>query len=499
MNLRHVCLVFALGIFLPAQAQLVKSFHLITPSQQSTLVLSGNKSDAMPFVWTGGKAAAPAGTNFDYSIFFDLPSGDFSMPLDNITKNCCASYFNDTLFTYQEGDWADFLNPISQQLRGRDFLIGDTLDLKWRVLITAVAPGPIYENEESSQDFQIRFIRGQFTDEYVPVSLNYPAHNGIAAIGGDPNQTLTFSWSAAYCPAGCAPASFELLIDTVDGDFSNPYYSVTVPGNDSSYEIGYTTLNQMLQETKTPEQATRAIYWRVLAIGNNQVVYSRRTSRLVVLNLSLDNENHAYGLVNPTNNTVITLKGDANTQLNFKWESTFTPLHSTDKYYLAFDTVGASPLFSNPVFQFEVQGNGNDTAINLRYGTIDHALDSLYGKNWGKVKLMWAAIASINGTLYYPSASYSIEMRSGNITSLETVNASGIKVYPNPAIDRVYIATDEPGFSYTLYNACGMRVKEATVNGSRENVDMSGLEKGLYFIRVEQAGSVYNSRLVLTH
>jgi hypothetical protein len=288
------------------------------------------------------------------------------------------------------------------------------------------------------------------------------------------------------------------MIDTVNGDFTSPYYIVSVPGNDSSYQLDFSTLNQLLKDTKTPEQTSRVVFWKILASGNSQVISSVQTSQLIVWNLSLNNENRPYKLINPMSNSVITLKGPGSTQLNFKWESTLTPVKNTEKYYLAFDTIGASPLFSNPVFQFEVPGDGEDTAINLTYGLIDRALDSVYGSNWGKVKLMWAAVAQINGTLYYPTSYNDVEFRTGLISTIAPAVTNDLSVYPNPAGEMVTLSMPVAGFSWSMCNAVGALVREGKTSGNEEQIRLTELKKGVYFIKVEQGGSFRNARILVT-
>src|SRR5690606_16617406 len=123
----------------------------------------------LPFIWSNGKTNSGPGVNASYTLYFDNPSGDFSMPLDNITNACCAASFADSSLLFSQDDWAGFLNGIYQTKYGRDFLIGDSLILKWRVNLSVVAPGPVMDNRDASQDLEVTFVRGQFSDEYTPV------------------------------------------------------------------------------------------------------------------------------------------------------------------------------------------------------------------------------------------------------------------------------------------------------------------------------------------
>jgi len=60
---------------------------------------------------------------------------------------------------------------------------------------------------------------------------------------------------------------------------------------------------------------------------------------------------------------------------------------------------------------------------------------------------------------------------------------TSVKVYPNPASDRLYFASELSGqASVKIYDVQGALVLEQPVNG---NVDVSGLQSGLYIIRVK--------------
>ena len=491
--LAFVGLLF-LGSTLSAQS--TQAFDLHSPNHQATLVLEGTQSTLIPLIWTSGKGPQNANTNYDYAILFDTLGGDISTPIDNITKSCCASSFADSTLLFTTEQWASYLNGVSQNLYGKDFSLGDTLHLIWQVNLTAVSPGPAYEFEQSASIFELTFVRGQLDEEYTPVQLINPAPFSNTFIQGNPNQTVSFSWTAAYCPVGCAAASYDLMIDTVNGDFSSPYFSVSVPNNDSSWSVGFNTLNQMLKDTRTPENGSRVIYWKVLAYGNGQVVYSGETRSLRLYNGLLDNENKPFHLINPTRNAVVTLTGPASTQLNFKWERTFTPLASTASYFLVFDTSGASPIFGKPVMQFTSPNGGGDTAINLSYGQIDHVLDSLY-PSWTSATMMWAVKALVGGTFYYPEESFEIEFKTGVIISAPEVTKSAIQPFPNPSQGLLQLAGVTGDFVAILFSIDGKKQRQWTRVSGDETLDLRSLNPGVYFLHVVENGVESRHKIVL--
>ncbi|MCP4124396.1 MAG: T9SS type A sorting domain-containing protein [Bacteroidetes bacterium] len=64
---------------------------------------------------------------------------------------------------------------------------------------------------------------------------------------------------------------------------------------------------------------------------------------------------------------------------------------------------------------------------------------------------------------------------------LDDALLKSISAYPNPVIDRVYLAGETQGIKTNLYNSLGMEVKHKM---SGNSVDMSGLPGGAYFLRL---------------
>lgn len=494
MTKKLIFLFATLLTFTFSIAQTTKPFDLALPADDAVIVLQGDKNTDYPLTWTSGKGVQTIGVNYDYSVFFDSVGGDISTPIDNITKSCCASAFQDTVLHFTGDQWASYLNGVSQSMYAKDFAIGDTLSLIWTVNLSAASSGPTYQFQLATSIFKIRFVRGQFLDEYVPVKLKNPSNFNQAFIQGNPNSEILFEWSAAYCPTGCAEASYDLLIDTVNGDFSVPYYSISIPNNDSSWGVNFNTFNQLLIDTRTPENASRRVYWQVLAYGNGQVQYSTETRNINLWNGLLDNENRPFSLINPINNATISLTGNVSTQLNFKWETTGTAKGNAEKYFLVFDTAFASPIFGKPIAQFETNNNSSDTAINLTYGKIDQVLDSLY-PNWKNLTLMWGVKAQAQGTYYYPETPHFIEFRSGVMIGMNAPSSNDLVVYPNPASISVQLPASDEIRTVLLRSMQGKKVMEVLLNPGETQIDCSNLANGIYLIEALE-GTISRKQLL---
>ena len=83
-------------------------------------------------------------------------------------------------------------------------------------------------------------------------------------------------------------------------------------------------------------------------------------------------------------------------------------------------------------------------------------------------------------------------------TGVEEEMAQEVSVLPNPAQDRVNIKCEEMR-KISLFSSDGRRVKTINANGLNEmEMDLSGLARGLYMIRVEtQIGTTVNRKIVV--
>lgn len=487
-------LLFTL-IFSITQAQISKDIQILNLQNGNRIDLSGNPSDLVPFNWTSADIGTP-NVVFDYSLEFRLSELGYTHMVDYVAKTCCAPYLQDTTLQFTKQLWSNFLNGLYLQRYGRTFQTGDSLVVDYTLNLAAAGPNATYEFRQDGP-IRITFYRGQLNNEYKPFNLTQPYQAYLLLIAGNPNTTQTFSWQGTYCPSGCPKPAYVLLIDTVNGNFENPWQSISVPNNDSSFSIAYSVINQAFIDKKTPEGATLELYWTVMAIGNQQVKQAAFVNRLILINGLLDNENHPYELINPSNNSLVSLSGSAFTQLNFKWENTFTPLSNTPRFFLVFDTLGASPIFGNALLQFESGNQGTDTAINLTYGLLDAALTQKYGKGWKQVNLMWGAKAQLSGTFYYQQEPFNIRFNEGILTNIGAqLPEQPLQIFPNPANNIINISGQTPRFNYQIYSSDG-KLLQAQKHVQEPQIKINSLAPGLYILMLENDyGAVSTHKLL---
>lgn len=141
--------------------------------------------------------------------------------------------------------------------------------------------------------------------------------------------------------------------------------------------------------------------------------------------------------------------------------------------------------------------NSMDSPINLEFYN-----DELYIANWFSENILKTNvditpfnlenILNLNGVydliiddgiLYYSNVSsiYRIELAS---LSVDDVSLNKIKIYPSPTKSEINITNLHTAKSYILYDVLGRIMKYGTLK-SHGNVNVSNLEAGYYFIKIE--------------
>lgn len=104
-------------------------------------------------------------------------------------------------------------------------------------------------------------------------------------------------------------------------------------------------------------------------------------------------------------------------------------------------------------------------------------------------------------------ASFSIEEVQPNSSKLTQENGkTGFHIYPNPASTRIYVEyylTKTTDVNLVLYGINGLVEKTIisheiqTTGNYQKNVDVSGLQNGLYFIRMYSANFIQTEKLMI--
>jgi hypothetical protein len=87
----------------------------------------------------------------------------------------------------------------------------------------------------------------------------------------------------------------------------------------------------------------------------------------------------------------------------------------------------------------------------------------------------------------------------GTATSVPvTSSSSALRLYPNPASDRLLIDLPEPA-QISIYNISGQTIKQIAFNGTSETIDISDLPAGIYSCNATaSSGRLFTSRIIIT-
>jgi hypothetical protein len=71
-------------------------------------------------------------------------------------------------------------------------------------------------------------------------------------------------------------------------------------------------------------------------------------------------------------------------------------------------------------------------------------------------------------------------------------------MYPNPAVDQVFISSSKDLKRVTVYNALGQLVFDEMISGNEYRLNTSSLISGMYMVRVENAAGTTTRTLNIT-
>lgn len=72
--------------------------------------------------------------------------------------------------------------------------------------------------------------------------------------------------------------------------------------------------------------------------------------------------------------------------------------------------------------------------------------------------------------------------RTGEVITLLTESPGPFNVYPNPVISVVYVEQEKAGADYNIFTSEGKQVKTGVLGKGQNAIDVSSLEKGIYFL-----------------
>ncbi|MDR4892698.1 MULTISPECIES: T9SS type A sorting domain-containing protein [unclassified Chryseobacterium] len=78
----------------------------------------------------------------------------------------------------------------------------------------------------------------------------------------------------------------------------------------------------------------------------------------------------------------------------------------------------------------------------------------------------------------------------------ETAAQAGIQLYPNPVQEVLNIRSREPLVSYEIFGATGQLVKQGTLNMMQEQIVVSSLQTGVYYVKLKTKSSTVTEKIL---
>ena len=79
----------------------------------------------------------------------------------------------------------------------------------------------------------------------------------------------------------------------------------------------------------------------------------------------------------------------------------------------------------------------------------------------------------------------------------EDPSALALNIYPNPATDKINVTSNIKINHVWVLNNLGAIVIETTANTNQLNLDISGLNPGMYIIKIETDGAVTTRKVMI--
>lgn len=210
------------------------------------------------------------------------------------------------------------------------------------------------------------------------------------------------------------------------------------------------------------------------------------------------NVNGEQGAFAPVTVTTLSLGGDGEAVVNIEvsnitetsFDVAFTPNDQTAYYYYLIASAQ------------DLENNGLTTNDAILDYLENYGGEKIYEQLEGPVTELESGTLykiytfAYNGNMELGPVGYQ-EVTTEHDVSLSDVEISMFKLYPNPANDVVNISAAKKISRVELCNILGQTVKSKEVDAKETKMDVSGMTKGVYFIRVYSDNKVATKKLVV--
>ncbi len=221
----------------------ISVFSLLAPKNEDRILIEPDADEAVTFTWEKANRTL----NIVYSVFIDLPEGDFTSPVEILNAAEAAS--------------ASLHFSRAEELFNRfEIQYGDTLDIQWAVKAS------FSSFERWSQEvYQMKLIRGYPPDMISEFSLQQPADRTEFIIDPGTDEEILFYWDEA---SSLYDISYSFYIDLKGEDFSSPVHAVESLES-ASITMHFSEVMQLFNWLDVPEGDTLNVQWTVKAYSGS--------------------------------------------------------------------------------------------------------------------------------------------------------------------------------------------------------------------------------------
>ncbi len=170
-------------------------------------------------------------------------------------------------------------------------------------------------------------------------------------------------------------------------------------------------------------------------------------------------------------------------------------------------TSGTETLSVNGAFK-KIQLNQNNHNINLlgNFGIADQTVLSGFQHTGVWYEFFTGIelnVSDVNVTISLKAGEYRLysdkklpEFKGPATTSSEQLNNTGIRVFPNPATDRLNVEAQEMIQQIELISADGRVIRKFQPNTSSFSFELNGLKNGLFILRIKTPRQIFTEKIV---
>ena len=170
-------------------------------------------------------------------------------------------------------------------------------------------------------------------------------------------------------------------------------------------------------------------------------------------------------------------------------------------------TSGTETLSVNGNFK-KIQLKLNDHNINLlgNFGLTDQTVISGFQHTGLWYEFFTGAelkVSDVSATILLQAGEYRLysdkklpEFKGPLTNSSVKLNNSGIRIFPNPATDRLQIESPDAIQDVELISADGKILKTLQPHATRFNFELNGINRGLFFVRIKTARQIFTEKII---